>query len=117
MMKLGGTSDEVQRALGGQDQSISPRTTELHQANYVEALLDKGARVTRPTRHGRQAQVWIATWRGKEAIRLGLPIWIGKGDPTAAKHKGDPQSTAAFRSSNRVRLRRQVPAEFVKCTP
>jgi hypothetical protein len=121
MLKLhsaGATSDEVQRALGGEHQSVSPRTTELHQHGYIEPLLDKdGTSIKRSTRRGRQpAQVWIATKRGIEVIRLGLPIWVGKGDPTARKHKGNPQSAVAFNATDRSVLRRQVLTEFVRRT-
>jgi hypothetical protein len=116
-MKIGATSDEVQRALRLEHQSISPRTTELHQAGYIELLLEDNKPVTRLTAQGRPAQVWIATKRGKDVIRLDLPLWIGKGDITASHHKGNPQSITAHESSDRGALRRRVLAEFVKRTP
>ena len=57
----GATDDEVEIATGLAHQSVSPRRISLQRLGLVVQAIDsEGVNVTRPTRSGRKATVWIA---------------------------------------------------------
>jgi hypothetical protein len=114
-MPRGTTCEEVERGTGLPHQTVSARRTDLRTAEYTMYLLDStGARVQRPTRTGAMADVEVATKRGIEAIKYGLPLMLKSGDPTAGRHGGNPTSQAAFKTSSRQTGALAVLAYMVK---
>lgn len=54
--EYGATTDEIEQALAGRHQSVSPRVIELTRAGLL-----KRTEATRPTRSGRKAHVYVVT--------------------------------------------------------
>ena len=56
----GATDDEIEAHLGLKHQTVSARRRQLERKGMVVKMYEKGERVTRPTRSGRKAGVYIS---------------------------------------------------------
>ena len=120
MRRIGTTSEEVEHHLGMLHQTCSSRRTDLRNYGYTDFYRVDGIILRRLNLSGKPAQVQIATPRGMDVIRLGLPIIFGgkrSRDPTEPYHGGNEASREAFNSSNFEFCARRVLAFMCRFTP
>lgn len=77
------TTEQIEEAIDGSHQSISPRVTELRDLGLIEAKkLPTGEAVRRTNRSGRKATVWVVTPLGESTYER----WDPTPERTAADH-------------------------------
>lgn len=109
------TSDAIETALAQPHQSVSPRCKELRDDGYTDYAVDRyGVIVMEKTRRNRNAAVQTITKKGRDAVRLGIPIRRPRGDPTAGRHKHNPLSAAAYHGSDFSNLRLDILKHLAK---
>ena len=105
------TSDALEVELKQPHQSVSPRCKELRDDGFTDYAYNKaGEAIMEKTRRNRNAFVQAITKKGRDAVKLGIPIHRRRGgrDPTEVRHKGNPLSAAAFKSADFSNLRLEI---------